>query len=69
MRQRDPERVIKLYDWLSRRGSKSRAFGKPLDHTLTGRCFMQLSPRRLAIRKAMMTPEFRDAISKIIHSN
>lgn len=71
MRQRDPERIIKLYDWLWRRadGSKCMPFLKLKPVTLTGHCIMLLSLPRARIAEAMKSQAYREAVSAIIQSN
>lgn len=71
MRQRDPERIIKLYNWLWRRAVKSKRppFTLLRPTTLTGRCIMLIMPQMLRISEAMKSREYRDAVSVIIHSN
>ena len=70
-KQRDPERIIKLYDWLWRRANKGKyaPFLKFKPRTLTGRCIMLLALPRTRIHVAMKSQAYRDAVSKIIYSN
>jgi len=71
MKQRNPEQVIKLYDRLWRRANNGNypPFAKLKTNTLTGRCIMLLRPQRAVIREAMNSRAYREAVSKIIHSN
>lgn len=71
MRQRSPERTIKLYNWLWRRSIKSKTppFVALQPRTLTGRCIVLIIPQMLRIDKAMKSPAYREAVSKIVHSN
>ena len=69
--QREPERIIKLYDWLWRRANdgKRPLFCKLKLASLTGRAIVLLIPQMLPIHQAIKSPAFRDAVAKIIHSN
>lgn len=71
MRQRDPERIIKLYNWLWRRAVKSKLppFNQLRPDTLTGRCIALLIPQMIRISEAMKSQKYREAIAMIIHSN
>ncbi len=70
-KQRDPERIIKLYDWLWRRANNGKfpPFCKINPKTLTARSIVLLAPPRALIREVMKTQAYRDAVSKIIRSN
>jgi hypothetical protein len=70
-KQRSPEQIIKLYDWLWARAVKGKEM--PFDQlkptTWTGRAIYLVMPQRLQLRKAMKSQAYRDAVTKIIHSN
>jgi hypothetical protein len=70
-KQRTPEDIIQLYDWLWKRATKDQQppFVKLQPNTLTGRCILLLSLRRVAIRDAMKSRAYRNALAKFVHSN
>lgn len=71
MKHRDPERIIKLYNWLWLRAinNKSAPFSQLQPSTWTGRAISLLVPQIIKIKQAMQSRAYRDAVSKIIHSN
>ena len=72
MKQRSPEQIIKLYDWLWRRAAKGtmgQHFSQMKPLTLTGRCIVLLGLQRARIHEAMKSRVYREDVSKIIHSN
>lgn len=68
MKQRSPERIIELYNWLWRRAAKG-TFSRLKPSTWTGRGIYLLIPEVIRIKEAMKSQKYRDAVSVIIHSN
>ena len=71
MRCRDPQRIIELNNWLWRRAiySECPPFRKLQPQTLTGRCIVLIVPQMIRIEEAMNSREYREAVTKIVHSN